>query len=90
MVYAMLLTALATGSALEGGLIMLAFGLGTLPNLLLIAALFHRAGTLLKSKTMRLAAGAVLASVGVFSIVQSFEPAAWNHATLLCQWLPQR
>jgi sulfite exporter TauE/SafE len=37
MVYSVLMTALLTGSALNGALVMLAFGLGTLPNLLLIS-----------------------------------------------------
>jgi sulfite exporter TauE/SafE len=36
LVYSVLLTALASGSALQGAFIMLAFGLGTLPNLLAI------------------------------------------------------
>ncbi len=36
LVYSMLIMALSAGSALQGGLVMLAFGLGTLPNLLLM------------------------------------------------------
>lgn len=88
MVYAMLLTALGAGSAAEGGLIMLAFGLGTLPNVLLIAAFFHRIGAILKSNTTRLAAGILLASMGIFSVAQSFHPTGWAHAGILCQWIP--
>ncbi len=38
LVYSMLIMALSAGSALEGGLVMLAFGLGTLPNLLLMGS----------------------------------------------------
>lgn len=34
LVYSMLIMAMTAGSALDGGLVMLAFGLGTLPNLL--------------------------------------------------------
>ncbi len=36
LVYSMLIMALSAGSALQGGLVMFAFGLGTLPNLLLM------------------------------------------------------
>ena len=39
MVYAVLLLALSTGTAIQGGLVMLAFGLGTLPNVLLLGGL---------------------------------------------------
>ena len=88
MVYAMLLTALATGSAGEGALIMFAFGLGTLPNVLLIAVFFDRIGAALKSRNARLIAGALIAGVGLFSIAQSFQPAAWAHAGIICQWIP--
>ncbi|CAN8139857.1 sulfite exporter TauE/SafE family protein [Thiomicrorhabdus sp. 6S2-11] len=38
LVYSMLILALSAGGALQGALVMLAFGLGTLPNLLLIGA----------------------------------------------------
>lgn len=88
MVYAMLLTALAAGSAAEGALIMFAFGLGTLPNVLLIAVFFNRIGTALKSATARAVAGVLIAGVGIFSIAQSFQPAAWAHAGIICQWIP--
>lgn len=38
LVYSMLIMALSSGGAIEGGLVMLAFGLGTLPNLLLMGS----------------------------------------------------
>lgn len=38
LVYSMLIMALSAGGAMEGGLVMLAFGLGTLPNLLLMGS----------------------------------------------------
>lgn len=38
LVYSMLVASLGTGNAAAGGLLMLSFGLGTLPNLLLIGA----------------------------------------------------
>ncbi|RUM90189.1 MAG: sulfite exporter TauE/SafE family protein [Thiomicrospira sp.] len=38
LVYSMLIMALSAGGGMEGGLVMLAFGLGTLPNLLLMGS----------------------------------------------------
>ncbi len=38
LVYSMLIMALSAGGGLEGGMVMLAFGLGTLPNLLLMGS----------------------------------------------------
>jgi len=38
LVYSMLIMALSAGGALQGGLLMLAFGLGTLPNLVLMGS----------------------------------------------------
>jgi sulfite exporter TauE/SafE len=38
LVYSMLIMALSSGSALEGGMVMLAFGLGTVPNLMLMGS----------------------------------------------------
>ena len=89
MVYAMLLTALATGSVIEGGLVMLAFGLGTLPNVLLIAVFFDRLRAAIASPAARAIAIALLVSVGAFSLIQAWQPAiATQHSGLLCQVLP--
>jgi len=38
LVYSVLIMALSAGSAVEGGLVMLAFGLGTIPNLMLMGS----------------------------------------------------
>lgn len=89
MVYAMLLTALATVSAVEGALVMLAFGLGTLPNVILIAMFLKRMRGMLASPMARLAAVAVLVGVGGFSLLQATRPAAATlHSGLLCLALP--
>lgn len=89
MVYAMLLTALATVSAIEGALVMLAFGLGTLPNVILIAVYFERVRGMLASPVVRMAAVAVLVSVGGFSLLQASRPAAATlHSSLLCMVIP--
>ncbi len=89
MVYAMLLTALATVSAIEGTLVMLAFGLGTLPNVLLIAAFCHRARGAVIAPAARIAAIVVLTVAGAFSLIQATRPAAATlHSGLLCLAIP--
>jgi sulfite exporter TauE/SafE len=67
MVYSVVLIALASGSTLRGAAVMLAFGLGTLPNLLAIGMLLARATTC--ARGMRIATGAVVAGFGVYGLV---------------------
>ena len=68
MVYAMLLTALATVSAVEGALVMLAFGLGTLPNVILIAMFLKRMRGMLASPMARYVTGTVIPVDGGWSL----------------------
>ena len=68
MVYAALLLALSTGQPIQGGLVMLAFGLGTLPNMLLMSGLVRRVQLLLKIRVARLAVAGVLAAAGLYGI----------------------
>lgn len=81
LVYAMLLSALATGRAAEGALLMLAFGLGTLPNLLAISLAWalpeqfnvmrifasHGGAGAISFKAI---AGAVMLAFGVFGLLR--------------------
>ena len=55
--YSILATALVTGSGARGAGLMLAFGLGTLPNLLLAGMLFKRFRDLTRHPKVRLASG---------------------------------
>ena len=57
MVYSASLYALGSGSAAQGGLLMLAFALGTLPNLLAFGWFAGQLKTLLQNRRLRLAAG---------------------------------
>lgn len=68
LVYSVLLTALASGSAQSGGAIMLAFGLGTLPNLLAIGLFWDRVRNWVQSPRVRLAAGLMVAGFGVYGL----------------------
>jgi sulfite exporter TauE/SafE len=68
LVYSVLVTALASGSASHGTLIMAAFGLGTLPNLLAIGLFWERLRHLVQAQKIRLAAGLVVAGFGVYGL----------------------
>ncbi|MGC3963720.1 MAG: sulfite exporter TauE/SafE family protein [Rhodocyclaceae bacterium] len=69
--YSILSTALVSGSALRGGALMLAFGLGTLPNLFLAGVLLARFRDLTRRAAVRLFAGAVVIGFGVFGLIHA-------------------
>ncbi len=68
LVYSVLITALASGSAMQGALIMLAFGLGTLPNLLAIGLFWESIKGWVQSSRVRLAAGSLVVLFGVYGL----------------------
>jgi len=68
LVYSVLVTALASGHAQNGALIMLAFGLGTLPNLLAIGLFWERTMKWVQAPRVRLAAGSLVAGFGVYGL----------------------
>ncbi|BAL25493.1 sulfite exporter TauE/SafE family protein [Azoarcus sp. KH32C] len=68
LVYSALTTALVTGSAGRGAGLMLAFGLGTLPNLMLAGMLFKRFRDVTRNGRVRLAAGLLVLGFGVFGL----------------------
>lgn len=70
LVYSVLLTALASGHALNGALIMLVFALGTLPNLLLIGLFWKQSRLWVQSKRVRLVAGLIVIAFGVFGLLK--------------------
>lgn len=88
MVYAVLLTALASGDAGEGALILAAFGLGTLPNLLLIGAAVKHARHWLQNRWARHAASAAIAAVGIYGMLHVLQPAALRPDSMLCRLAP--
>lgn len=71
MVYSVLVTAMLSGSALAGALVMLAFGLGTLPMLLSMGMLGARLRTLLRRPGVRVASGALVLGFGVLGLVRA-------------------
>ncbi len=88
MVYAVLLTALAMGSAWQGAAVMLAFGLGTLPNLLGIGLMWKRVGLLRRAGALRRFAGCTVALFGVYSLTGLFRPPMLMGNGLLCYVVP--
>jgi sulfite exporter TauE/SafE len=70
LVYSVLVTALASGHAQSGALIMLAFGLGTLPNLLVVGMFWERCRHWVQSPKVRLAAGLIIMAFGIFGLIK--------------------
>ena len=70
LVYSVLITAVATGHPAQGALVMLAFGLGTLPNLLGIALLAGAAARVAERPWARQLAGVVVMGFGVSALWQ--------------------
>ncbi len=71
LVYSVLAMALLTGSAERGALTLLAFGLGTLPNLMLAGLLLVRFRQVVQGRTLRLGAGLVVLGFGVWGLVNA-------------------
>lgn len=77
MVYAALLGALATTDPLDGGLVMAAFGLGTLPNLVAISLGIGWVRALGRSRVARAVLGALIAGGGIIAMLKAAQ-----HATM--------
>lgn len=70
LVYSVLITALASGSAISGAAAMLAFGLGTLPNLIAMGLFAQQLQALTKNIWVRRAAGLLVAGYGGWGLVR--------------------
>lgn len=68
LVYAMLVVALASGSALNGAATMIAFGLGTLPAMTAAGLLSAQLKTKLRDKRLRIAAGLVVIAMALVGL----------------------
>lgn len=75
LVYSASLYALGSGSAVQGGLYMLAFALGTLPNLLAMGFFASQLQPLLQKKPLRLAAGLLVAAWALWQLAAFFQTA---------------
>jgi hypothetical protein len=68
LVYSVLIWSLSAGSAVQGLLLMLAFGLGTLPNLLLMGTAANRLNYFTRQPVVRLVAGLIVCAFGVLML----------------------
>ncbi|GGY19297.1 sulfite exporter TauE/SafE family protein [Paludibacterium paludis] len=71
LVYSASLSALATGNWLKGAGIMLAFGLGTLPNLLAMGLFAETVRRYLQKRPVRLIAGLAVTGIGAVQIARA-------------------
>jgi sulfite exporter TauE/SafE len=71
MVYGVLTAALLSGSAQRGAATMLAFGLGTLPNLLLAGILLQRLRSIVQARYVRLGSGLLVIAFGVWGLISA-------------------
>jgi len=74
LVYSMLTMSLTTGSATQGALVMLSFGLGTLPNLLALGLMAASLQKFLRHPVVKTMAALLVMAVGVYLIVQVWVP----------------
>lgn len=77
LVYSALATALTAGSAQRGALLMLAFGLGTLPNLLLAGIILARLNEFIRRPAVRLISGLLVLGFGVYGFFGLMRLLQW-------------
>ncbi|USX26979.1 sulfite exporter TauE/SafE family protein [Oxalobacteraceae bacterium OTU3CINTB1] len=71
MVYSVLLTAMLTGSALGGAIVMLAFGLGTLPMLTGLGLMGARLRNVMQRRKVRVACGMLVLTFGLLGVARA-------------------
>jgi len=84
LVYAILGTALLSGNAVDGAAIMAAFGLGTVPNLLLAGLALRRLNGVTRKRPVRLAAGGLVLGFGVYGLANAATLTEHLRNGLLC------
>jgi sulfite exporter TauE/SafE len=82
MVYSVLVTAMLSGSAPAGALVMLAFGIGTLPMLLGLGLASARLRGCLRLRSVRVACGALVLGFGLLGLARAAGglPHSWVQA----------
>lgn len=70
MVYSILIGAVATGSALRGGLLMIAFGIGTVPTLITMGLSAVKLKSLLQNTWVRRVSGLVVFGFGIAGLIR--------------------
>lgn len=77
LLFAMLFSAAASGSALQGGLILFAFGLGTLPSLLAVAVMGWYGRKRLRGIAFTYLAASLVGASGVLFILRGLASNGW-------------
>jgi hypothetical protein len=72
LVYSVLIWTLSAGSITKGALLMLAFGLGTLPNLLLMGAAAAKLARFTRNQTVKRTAGLLVVALGLLLLWRAF------------------
>lgn len=73
LVYSVLIWALSAGGAWQGAQLMLAFGIGTLPNLLLMGVLAAKLATFVRQPWPRRVAGGLVLAFAIVMLVRAFS-----------------
>ena len=84
LVYAILATALLSGNPWDGAAIMVAFGLGTVPNLLLAGFAMRRFSAGLQVRPVRIAAGSLVLAFGIYGLAQAATLGDQIRGGLIC------
>lgn len=84
LVYSLLATALLAGSAAGGALVMLAFGLGTLPNLMAAGLAMGRLQAAFRTPVVRQLAGGIVATFGLVGLARAADLGEHIRRGLLC------
>ena len=77
LVYSALASALSAGSAERGALMMLAFGLGTLPNLLLAGIVLARLNEFVRRPAVRMFSGLLVLGFGLYGFLGLARLLGW-------------
>ncbi|MBI2276023.1 MAG: sulfite exporter TauE/SafE family protein [Dechloromonas sp.] len=77
LVYSALASSLTAGSSGRGALMMLAFGLGTLPNLLLAGILFARLNEFVRRPAVRMFSGLLVLGFGLYGLFGLMRLLGW-------------
>ena len=77
LVYGALATALSAGSSERGALMMLSFGLGTLPNLLLAGILLARLNEFVRLPVVRIISGLLVLGFGLYGLLGVIRLLGW-------------
>ncbi len=84
MVYSVLLTAMMSGSAASGAMVMLAFGLGTLPLLFGLGMAGVRLQTFTRRRAVRVVAGLIVLGFGLLGLLRASHGLSLGWLDALC------